>query len=131
MKATYDILVVPRNYCNSKYVHDLYNFLDSKHQSAKFEYDTKKDADRAYNAFHNAKSRYKIYDVKVTKRDNIVYISRVDADLSVITNYDRVRNMSIEEMATFLFRFNNVIGSVYKEKEFCINWLKSEEWDAN
>lgn len=138
MKATYDISVVPRNYCNSKYVHDLYNFLDSKHQSAKLEYDTKREAERAYHAFHGAKSRYKIYDVKIARQDNIVYIARVDSDLSGITNYDRIRNMSVNELAEFL---DKVESAGYNDSSITpmengnhmdmIDWLKSEGWDAD
>lgn len=142
MKAEYDT-VVPRNYCNSKYVHDLYDFLDSKHQSAKLEYDSKPDAVKAYRSFHAAKSRYRIYGVKITKRDNIVYISRVDSDLSGITNYDRIRNMSVEELAGFLtcVAVNITLPCAKcnedktKNKDGCesclTNWLKSEEWDAD
>lgn len=147
MKTTYDISIVPRNYCNSKYVHDLYDFLDSKHQSAKLEYDTQLDAKRAYKSFHVAKSRYRIYGVKIAKRDNIVYISRVDADLSGITNYDRIRNMSAEELAKqFVCCYVDTVtdetvyeaihdGYQYETREEAekaeLDWLKSEEWDAD
>lgn len=145
MKATYDVSVVPRNYAHSKYVHDLYNFMDSEHQNAKYEYDTERQAFRAYQSFHNAKSRYSIYGVKITRKGNVVYLSKDKDGKSVrkITNCDRIRNMGVEELAGFLtcvaVNITLPCAKCNEDKtknkdgcELCLtNWLKSEEWDAD
>lgn len=45
---------------------------------------------------------------------------------SVITNADRIRNMSDEELAEFLITFKNAFGEEYEGEASCMEWLKSE-----
>lgn len=43
-----------------------------------------------------------------------------------MTNADRIRNMSDEELAEFLITFKNTFGEEYEGEASCMDWLKSE-----
>lgn len=45
---------------------------------------------------------------------------------SRMTNADRIRNMSDEELAEFLVRFKNTFGEEYEGEASCMEWLQSE-----
>lgn len=45
---------------------------------------------------------------------------------SRMTNADRIRNMSDEELAEFLVGFKNAFGEEYEGEASCMEWLKSE-----
>lgn len=47
-------------------------------------------------------------------------------DRKVITNADRIRNMSDEELADFLITFKNTFGEEYEGEASCMEWLQSE-----
>lgn len=47
----------------------------------------------------------------------------VDAEM---TNADRLRNMSDEELAEFLVVFKNTFGEEYEGEASCMDWLQSE-----
>lgn len=46
---------------------------------------------------------------------------------SRMTNADRVRNMSDEELAEFLVGFKNTFGEEYEGEASCMEWLQSEK----
>ena len=48
------------------------------------------------------------------------------SDRKVITNADRIRNMSDEELAEFLITFKNTFGEEYEGETSCMEWLQSE-----
>ena len=43
-----------------------------------------------------------------------------------MTNADRIRNMSDDELAEFLITFKNTFGEEYEGKASCMDWLQSE-----
>lgn len=43
-----------------------------------------------------------------------------------MTNADRIRNMSDEELAEFLITFKNTFGEEYEGEASCMDWLQSE-----
>lgn len=43
-----------------------------------------------------------------------------------MTNADRIRNMSDEELAEFLVGFKNTFGEEYEGETSCMEWLQSE-----
>lgn len=43
----------------------------------------------------------------------------------LITNSDRIRAMSDEELAEFIINFKNTFGEEYEGLTSCIDWLKS------
>lgn len=43
-----------------------------------------------------------------------------------LTNADRIRNMSDEELAEFLVGFKNTFGEEYEGETSCMEWLQSE-----
>lgn len=43
-----------------------------------------------------------------------------------MTNADRVRNMSDEELTEFLITFKNTFGKEYEGETSCMEWLQSE-----
>lgn len=43
-----------------------------------------------------------------------------------MTNADRIRNMSDEELAEFLVGFKNTFGEEYEGEASCMEWLQSE-----
>lgn len=45
---------------------------------------------------------------------------------SGMTNADRIRNMSDEELAEFLVGFKNTFGEEYEGEVSCMEWLQSE-----
>lgn len=45
---------------------------------------------------------------------------------SRMTNADRIRNMSDEELAEFLVGFKNTFGEEYEGEANCMEWLQSE-----
>lgn len=45
---------------------------------------------------------------------------------SRMTNADRIRNMSDEELAEFLVGFKNTFGKEYEGEASCMEWLQSE-----
>lgn len=45
---------------------------------------------------------------------------------SRMTNADRIRNMSDEELAEFLIAFKNTFGEEYEGEASCMEWLQSE-----
>lgn len=45
---------------------------------------------------------------------------------SRMTNADRLRNMSDEELAEFLVGFKNTFGEEYEGEASCMEWLQSE-----
>lgn len=47
-------------------------------------------------------------------------------DRKVITNADRIRNMSDEELVEFLITFKNTFGEEYEGEASCMEWLQSE-----
>lgn len=42
-----------------------------------------------------------------------------------MTNADRIRNMSDEELAEFLITFKNTFGGEYEGEASCMDWLQS------
>lgn len=44
-----------------------------------------------------------------------------------MTNAERIRNMSDEELAVFLTKFKNTFGEEYEGETSCMDWLQSEE----
>jgi len=45
---------------------------------------------------------------------------------SRMTNADRIKNMSDEELAEFLVGFKNAFGEEYEGEASCMEWLQSE-----
>nr|DAN89968.1 MAG TPA: hypothetical protein [Bacteriophage sp.] len=45
---------------------------------------------------------------------------------SRMTNADRIRNMTDEELAEFLVGFKNTFGGEYEGEASCMEWLQSE-----
>lgn len=43
-----------------------------------------------------------------------------------MTNADRIREMSDEELAVFLVNFKNTFGEEYEGEQCCLDWLQSE-----
>lgn len=43
-----------------------------------------------------------------------------------ITNANRIRSMSDEELAEFLVNFKNTYGDEYEGEMSCLDWLQSE-----
>ena len=43
-----------------------------------------------------------------------------------MTNADRIRNMSDEELAEFLINFKNTFGEEHEGQQSCVDWLQSE-----
>lgn len=43
-----------------------------------------------------------------------------------MTNADRIRNMSDEELTEFLITFKNTFGEEYEGEASCMEWLQSE-----
>lgn len=71
------------------------------------------------------------------KADAKEHLSIMDRDSGVIgaflrdykkllTNADRIRSMSDEELEEFLVNFKNTYGDEYEGEMSCLDWLKSE-----
>lgn len=43
-----------------------------------------------------------------------------------MTNAEKIRNMTDEELSEFLVRFKNIFGEEYEGEASCISWLQSE-----
>lgn len=43
-----------------------------------------------------------------------------------ITNADRIRNMTDEELAAFIINFENRFGEEYEGEQSCLSWLQKE-----
>ena len=44
----------------------------------------------------------------------------------IVTNADRIRSMTDEELAEFIVNFNNHFGTEYEGEMSCLDWLQSE-----
>ena len=44
--------------------------------------------------------------------------------MNKITNADKIRNMSDEELAIFLTKFKNTFGEEYEGEQSCLDWLR-------
>ena len=49
-----------------------------------------------------------------------------ESDFESITNADKIRSMSDEELAEFLVNFKNTFGEEYEGEMSCLEYLKSE-----
>lgn len=49
-----------------------------------------------------------------------------ESDFEAITNADKIRSMSDEELAEFLVNFKNTFGEEYEGEMSCLEYLKSE-----
>lgn len=76
MKIAYDVPVPHNQYGNGKYAKPFWDFYESEHQTVKMEFDTKQEAMKAYKAMYETMNRNKIYDVRITKMDNAVYLEK-------------------------------------------------------
>lgn len=43
-----------------------------------------------------------------------------------MTNADRIRNMTDEELAEFIINFDNCFGEEYEGEQSCLSWLQKE-----
>lgn len=43
-----------------------------------------------------------------------------------MTNADRIRNMTDEELAAFIINFDNRFGEEYEGEQSCLSWLQKE-----
>lgn len=48
------------------------------------------------------------------------------SDYEPITNVDRIRQMTDEELAEFLINFKNTFGEEYEGVMSCLEWLRKE-----
>ena len=51
--------------------------------------------------------------------------------MNKVTNADKIRNMSDEELAVFLTKFKNTFGEEYEGEQSCLNWLKEDAVTSN
>ena len=51
--------------------------------------------------------------------------------MNKVTNADRIRNMSDEELAVFLTKFKNTFGEEYEGEQSCLDWLKEDAVISN
>lgn len=51
--------------------------------------------------------------------------------MNKVTNADRIRNMSDEELAVFLTKFKNTFGEEYEGEQSCLDWLKEDAITSN
>lgn len=49
-----------------------------------------------------------------------------DSDGNLISNADRIRQMTDEELAQFLVNFKNTFGEEYEGEMSCLEWLRKE-----
>lgn len=45
---------------------------------------------------------------------------------SKMTNADRIRSMTDEELADFIINFDNCFGKEYEGEQSCLSWLQKE-----
>lgn len=43
-----------------------------------------------------------------------------------MTNAEKIRGMTDEELSEFLVRFKNTFGEEYEGEQSCLDWLRSE-----
>ena len=43
-----------------------------------------------------------------------------------MTNADRIRSMTDEELADFIINFDNLFGEEYEGEQSCLSWLQKE-----
>lgn len=43
-----------------------------------------------------------------------------------MTNAEKIRSVSDEELSEFLVRFKNTFGEEYEGEQSCLDWLQSE-----
>ena len=53
-------------------------------------------------------------------------IERDCEDYSPMTNADRIRSMTDEELADFIINFDNRFGEEYEGEQSCLAWLQKE-----
>ena len=51
--------------------------------------------------------------------------------MNKVTNADKIRNMSDEELAVFLTKFKNTFGEEYEGEQSCLDWLKEDAVTSN
>ena len=51
--------------------------------------------------------------------------------MNKVTNVDKIRNMSDEELAVFLTKFKNTFGEEYEGEQSCLDWLKEDAVTSN
>ena len=51
--------------------------------------------------------------------------------MNKVTNADKIRNMSDEELAVFLTKFKNIFGEEYEGEQSCLDWLKEDAITSN
>ena len=51
--------------------------------------------------------------------------------MNKVTNADKIRNMSDEELAVFLTKFKNIFGEEYEGEQSCLDWLKENAVTSN
>ena len=80
MKAEYDVKI-PRNlYKGGTNAAIFWEFYDGSHNTAKYTFDKREDAQRLYNSAQNIISRHVLYDVRASIRKNEVYFEKVDVE---------------------------------------------------
>ena len=51
--------------------------------------------------------------------------------MNKVTNADKIRSMSDEELAVFLTKFKNTFGEEYEGEQSCLDWLKEDAVTSN
>lgn len=78
MKVEYDVKVPHNTYGKAPYAEAFYEFYESGHENAKLEFENAQKALNCQKAVLTLLSRKRIYDVIVTRRQNVVYLVRSD-----------------------------------------------------
>ena len=77
MNVQYDVKVPRNTYGNkSVYADAFWEFYDSEHKTVKMEYESVQKAMKAQKSICMLISRHQIFDVKVTRRENVLYAVR-------------------------------------------------------
>ena len=79
MKVEYDVDTAQITY-QGRYAKDLRAFYESDHKSAKWEFEEVKEAMNCQSAVCMFTSRNKIYDLRATRRKNVLYLVRSGAN---------------------------------------------------
>ena len=66
------------------------------------------------------------YESDSVRQMCVTQVFRVASDYEPITNADRIRQMTDEELAQFLVNFKNTFGEEYEGEMSCLEWLKDE-----
>lgn len=53
-------------------------------------------------------------------------IERCCENYAPMTNADRIRSMTDEELAAFIINFDNRFGEEYEGEQSCLSWLQKE-----